>query len=135
MLRDRDLFDGPTEITREDGDSSVVVVFSDRPAHLSGTFQKPGGAPISDIFVIVFSASPKFWTRGSRRVQAVRPSIEGRFMFTDLPPGDYPLGVLMDVDQDEWQDPLILQNIAAQCVKVSVVAGQTTVQDFRFGGG
>ena len=84
--------------------------------------------------MIAYSTDQKFWVSRSRRVQAVRPGVDGRFLFGDLPPGEYFLGAVMDVDQDEWLDQGFLDGLVATSVKVTIGEGEKKTQDLRIGG-
>ena len=132
---ERDLLDGLIEIGRETSMAPVVVTFSDRRSELSGTLQAQTGTPASDVFVIAYAADRKFWGPHARRVQAVRPGVDGRFAIKDLPPGDYLLAALTDVDQDEWQDMAFLEGLVPASIKVTIAEGEKKVQDLRIAGG
>jgi hypothetical protein len=133
MLGDRDLFDSPTDITREMGNVPLVITYSDRPTEISGTLQTDAGAPSSDVFVIAYSTDHRFWVARSRRVQAVRPGVDGRFVFNALPPGDYLLGAVTDVDPDDWLEPGFLDRLTAASVKVTLGEGEKRVQNLAMG--
>jgi hypothetical protein len=132
MLGDRDLFDGPADISGA-RDATVDVVFTDNASELSGRLVTPSGAAISDVFIIAFAADRSQWGRETRRVQAVRPDNNGRFVFTGLPPGEYLLGAVTDIDQGEWQDVAFLERLAAVSAKVSIAEGEKKTQDIRIG--
>lgn len=129
---DRDLLDGTIEVGRDDI-SGVQVTFTDRRTELSGTLQSSSGAPVTDVFVIAFAADRRHWRANVRRVQAVRPGSDGRFTIKDLPPGEYLLGAVTDVDGDEWQDPGFLERLVPASIKLSIADGEKKVQDLRIG--
>jgi hypothetical protein len=113
----------------------AVLTMSDRHTELSGRLQTPTGQPASDVFVIAFSADRRMWGAGARRVRAVRPAVDGVFSIADLPPGDYLLGAVTDVDADEWQRPAFLEQLAPASIKITLGEGEKRVQDLRLGGG
>jgi hypothetical protein len=133
MLGQRDLLDGVFELTRADSGGKLVVTFSDAAAELSGTLETTAGAPVSDVFVIAFGAERRFWGPGARRVKAVRPGVDGRYAIAGLPPGDYLIAAVTDVDADEWQDPAFLDRLVPAAVKISIAEGEKKVQDLRLG--
>lgn len=135
MAGDRDLLDGMNDFTRDVPSGTVIVTFSDRHTELSGTLQTRAGAPASDVFVIAYAADRKYWNAGSRRVRAVRPDVDGRYSIKDLPQGDYLLGAVTDIDQDEWFAPGFLDALEGSSTKVSIAEGGNTVQNLRLGGG
>jgi Carboxypeptidase regulatory-like domain len=129
----RDLFDGDLEITRAMASDRLLVTYSDQHSELSGTLQTPAGAPASDVVVIAFATDRSLWGSGARRTRAARPAADGRFEMTLLPPGDYFLAALTDVDQDEWQDPGFLDRVIPSAIKISIAPGEKKVQDLRLG--
>jgi hypothetical protein len=132
---DRDLLDRLVEVGVGSPSMSAVLAMSDRHTELSGRLQTPTGQPASDVFVIAFSADRRMWGAGARRVRAVRPAVDGVFSIADLPPGDYLLGAVTDVDADEWQRPAFLEQLAPASIKITLGEGEKRVQDLRLGGG
>ncbi len=68
--------------------SGVAVTLTDRRTELTGTLQSASGQPAVEYFVIAFSQDPRHWRVGARRSLSTRPATNGRFAFTDLPPGE-----------------------------------------------
>jgi hypothetical protein len=132
---DRDLLDRLIEVGVGSPTMGAVLAMSDRHTELSGRLQTPTGQPASDVFVIAFSADRRMWGPGARRVRAVRPGVDGLFSIADLPPGDYLLGAVTDVDADEWQRPAFLEQLAPASIKITIGEGEKRVQDLRLGGG
>ena len=129
LFAGRDLFDTDIEITRAAAAGRLEVLFSDRQAEVSGSLETATGAPASDLFVIVFPADRTQWGRALRRVKTVRPGVDGRFTIGQLPPGDYQLAALADVDQDDWQDPAFLDRLLPSSLKISLVLGEKKYTD------
>lgn len=111
-----------------------TLTFTDRPAEVAGALQNAAGRPAPDYFVILFAADRKYWTPGSHRVMATRPGSDGKFSVRGLPPGDYYLGALTDVEPGEWFDPAFLARLVAASVKVTAIDGQVTTQNLKIGG-
>ena len=130
MVDGLDLLDSPI-----DGPAvnlaGVTVTLTNKPTELSGTLQSASGQPAAEYFIVVFSQDRRHWHAGARRSQSTRPATNGRFQFTDLPPGDYFLAALTDLDPNGWQDPSFLEQAVQAAIKLTVVEGQTTVQDVR----
>ena len=133
MLDGRDLADGHVDVTPGMNLSGVVVTFTDRHPELSGTLQTAGGEAVSDVFVIAYSADRSHWGPGTRRVQAVRPGIDGRYTIVGLPPGQYLLAALTDVDEGDWQDPAFLEQLVPGSIPIAIGEGERKVQDLRVG--
>ena len=133
MQGDHDLLEGQVDLTRG-MTAPITVTLSDRRAELSGVLQSATGAPASDVFVIAFAADRKLWGSSSRRVQAVRPDANGRYVFANLPAGDYLVSAVADVDPDEWQDPAFLEKLVGASARVTIAEGEKKIFDLRLGG-
>lgn len=132
-LAGRDVGEQPLAVHGDVG--GVVVTFTDRVSQISGRLQQASGVPASDHHVIVFPADRALWTsRPSPRIQAVRPSLDGNYIIRSLPPGEYLLVAIVDVETGEWGDPAFLQQIAPSSVRLSLAEGEQKVQDLRVGG-
>ena len=66
----------------------------------------------------------------SPRILQTRPSSDGRFIFR-LPPGEYLIGAVTDVEQNEWFEPAFLETVAAASIKLSLGEGEKKVQHIR----
>jgi hypothetical protein len=130
----RDLLDRIIEIRPGSPSMNVVVSMSDRHTELSGTLRTSTGQPGADVFVIAFSTDRTMWGPGARRVRAVRPDADGHFSMPDLPPGDYLLGAVTDIDPDDWQNPAVLDQLVPASVNVTIGEGEKKVQDLQVGG-
>jgi uncharacterized protein (DUF2141 family) len=131
ILRGQDLLDVPLEIDSGGDLPTAVLTFSDRRSELTGTLQTSSGGPAPGYFVVVFSQDRMFWAPESRRVKSARPATDGRFTITDLPPGDYLIAALTDVDPDEWQTPAFLDQLVPAAIKVTIAPGARVTQDIR----
>ena len=83
--------------------------------------------------MIVFARDQTYWTPQSRRIQAKRPSSDGRFTFPNLPPGDYLVAAVTDVEQGEWYVPAFLTDVAQSAIPVKVAESEKKVQDIKVG--
>jgi len=133
IVGNRDLLDRTIEVRPGSPSMNVVVSMSDRHTELSGTLRTSTGQPAADVFVIAFSSDRTMWGPAARRVRAVRPGADGRFSMPDLPPGEYLLGVVTDIDPDDWQNPAVLEELVPTSVKVAIGEGEKKVQDLQLG--
>ena len=101
----------------------------DRATDLSGTVRDGVGNPIGNATVIVFSTDPQFWRSQSRRIQAVRTSASGSYRMHGLPPGNYQVIAVDDVESGEWYDPTYLQSIKDRAHSLSLDEGETKMLD------
>jgi Carboxypeptidase regulatory-like domain len=135
MWNGRDLLDAPVRIAQGQDVSGVTLVLSDRRTELSGTLVTPAGAAVSDVFVLVYPADAALRLPHARRIAAVRPDSSGRYIFRNLPAGDYLLCALRDVDEGEWNDPGFFDPLVPASLKITLADGEQKVQDLRLGTG
>jgi hypothetical protein len=112
---------------------TVVLTLTDRHSSLSGAFQDATGRATSAITVLVFPTNPAWWGETSRRVRVQRPGTDGKYSFVDLPPGDYVLAAVTDMEPDAWRDPAFLRSLVAGGVPVTIGEGEQKTQDLRIG--
>jgi hypothetical protein len=112
---------------------TVVLTLTDRHSSLSGVFQDATGRATSDVTVLVFSTNPAWWGETSRRVRVQRPGTDGKYSFVDLPPGDYVLAAVTDIEPDAWRDPAFLRSLVVSGVRVTIGEGEQKTQDLRIG--
>lgn len=111
VVNGQDVLDRPLDLKQSASDA--VVTFSDRASELSGTvLDAQEQRPLSNGHVVVFGSDPASWFFNSRRVAAARPDERGRYIISNLPPGDYFITVSGDLEQWEWFDPEVLQPLA-----------------------
>jgi hypothetical protein len=77
------------------------------------------------------------WSQRSRRLRVpVRASTEGKFRFTNLPPGEYYMAALTDFEPNDYYNPTFLDQVAAAgAIKITLAEGEKKVQDLRIAGG
>jgi hypothetical protein len=85
--------------------------------------------------ILVFSTDRATWYPQSRRMRPpTQPGSDGMFRFTGLPPGEYYLAAVTDLEQGDWGDPGFMDQVAAASIKISLGEGEKKVQDIRIGG-
>ena len=131
----KDTLDFPLEVKPGENVSNVNVEFTDKFTDLKGTIQSPLGQPTSDFTVIIFPVDSRYWVPLGRRIRSARPSTDGKFSFNGLPPGDYRIAAVTDVEPGGWNDPALLQQLMNASLPVRLVEGQPVVQDLRVSGG
>ena len=93
-----------------------------------------GGRPATEYYILAFSSDRAHWMPGSRRIRMTRPGTDGAFTVKGLPPGEYFLAALLDLETGEWNDPTLLEQIVKSAVKITLREGETTTQNYRMGG-
>ncbi|HEY6356867.1 MAG TPA: carboxypeptidase-like regulatory domain-containing protein, partial [Vicinamibacterales bacterium] len=126
----RDSLDFPFEVVGDRDIADAVLTVTDKFTDLSGSVMDSGGKPIYDATVIAAAADPQYWTPGSRRIVTSRPGPQGRYEFRNLPPGDYDLAVVMDLEPGGQFDPDFLKTLTTG-VRVTLSEGGKLTQDLR----
>ena len=131
MYEGRDLLDGPLTVAAGVDLPGVVITFTDRHTEVGGMLQTPAGLAATDYSVIVFPADRALRVNGSRRIRSTRPASDGQYRFTDLPPGDYVVAALTDVDMKDLGDAAFLESVASAGLKLTLSEGEKKKQDLR----
>jgi hypothetical protein len=131
VVEGQDSLDFPFEVKGSQGVTGAVITFTDQQSELSGTITDQQGQPAPGFTLIAFSSDERFWTPQSRRVRTTRPATDGRFTFTNLPPGDYGLAAVEDIEPGSWFDPEVLKQFDAASLRVTLSPGEKKVQSVR----
>jgi hypothetical protein len=127
----RDVMDTPLELRASEDPGTVTVTMTDRVAIVSGTLMDSSSRATADYTVVAFPTDSTLWLPQARRIQATRPSTDGRYMIRGLPPGDYGLAVISDVETGQWYDPAWLKSVTGQAVGFTLSDGQHLIKDVR----
>ncbi len=92
-------------------------------AQVAGRLRDRAGQPATELYMVLFARDPQAWTPPSRRVFGVRPDQNGRYVFPDVPAGDYLMAGLSGIDAGDWFDPAMLAKLAANASPVTVRRG------------
>jgi hypothetical protein len=131
LIGGTDVSDLPIELKAGQNVDNVTVVLTDRTTELSGTVRDGKGTGLSALTVIAFSTEEQHWRPQSRRIATARTDQSGAFKLRNVPPGDYYLVAVDDVDQGEWFDPAFLEKVRSGATKISISEGEKKVQDLR----
>jgi hypothetical protein len=133
VLGGRELLDDLLVVTpdqREDI-TGVVLTFSDRRTAITGTLQTPAGAPAPEYFIVVFPTERRWWRPDGRRLAFARPATDGQFVLRDLPPGEYYIAALTDLDTATWHTPAFLDQVVPGALTLVLGENETRTQDLR----
>src|SRR5579862_1471899 len=104
-LNGRNLSDVPFELRPNENLSGVTIAFTDNTTEISGTLFDTAGRPAPDYYVFAYPADRARWVAGSRGTgRPVRPDSSGKYTISNLPPGEYYICALPDVDQNSMND-------------------------------
>ena len=130
-INGRDTLDGVFELRA--GADDAVVTFTDKATELTGTVQDAAGQPAPEYHIVVFSADKSHWVPTSRRIRYVRPGADGKFQVPNLPPGEYLVAAVNDIEPGEWFDPAVLDQLSRTAIALALVEGEKKVQDLKLG--
>ncbi|HKW01683.1 MAG TPA: carboxypeptidase-like regulatory domain-containing protein [Vicinamibacterales bacterium] len=123
--------DFPFEVRPGTDVSDATVTFTDKPTEITGTLFDAAGRPTPKYFIMVFSTDRTMWRANSRRVRYVRPGNTGEFRLAGVPPGEYYVCALTDLDFYEMYSSEFLDPLAAAAMKMTLAAGEKRVQDLK----
>jgi hypothetical protein len=135
VINGKDVTDVPVAIVAGSPVGDVVVSLTDRLTEVSGLLEDTNGRPAIGHSVIALVTDRAFWRPGSRRIQEVRPATDGRFTVTGLPPGEYALAAVTDVQPGELQDLAFLGRLLAMTpIRITLHEGEKKTQNLRLAG-
>jgi hypothetical protein len=135
MLNGKDTQDFPLEVRPNEDVPGLVLTFTDQPTEVSGMLQDSSGKPAPGYFIVVLSTDRQFWQQGSRRVVQTRPASDGKFTVRGLPPGEYFICALTELDPTLLYDPAFLEQVASASYKITLAEGEKKTQDLKLAGG
>ncbi len=126
-----DVLDFPLELEPDTNAPAVTLQFGDRNTDLKGVLTDAMGAATSDYSVVIFPEDQRYWVPFARRMRSTRPATDGKFAFVGLPPGEYRIAAVTDVETGEWLDPEFLRQLLPASISVRLADGQQVTQDIR----
>jgi Carboxypeptidase regulatory-like domain len=118
----RSLLDVPVDFTGGEDLRDVVIVMTDRTAAVTGSVSSGSQTPLpASLSVLVFPDN----ALQARRARWLRPDQLGRFVVTDLSPGDYLVAAAADVDDLQWQNAAYLNRFRSAATRVVIGDGET----------
>jgi len=113
--------------------TDAVITITDQISVLNGRLESSGVT--ADYTMILFATDSAKWRPLSRRILTSRVAGDGTYAFPNVPPGDYWLAPVDDVEPGDWFDWSFLQRIEPTAIKVTIGEGEKKTQDLRVGGG
>ena len=107
------------------------VIFTDKIASLAGTVRDRKSAPVEGLTIIAFPQDEKRWQPQSRQIVTARSDKTGAYRINMLPPGDYFVVAVDDVEQGEWFDPGFLERVKDAATKLTIGEGEQRTEDLK----
>ena len=115
--------------------NGIEIELTNRSTTISGTVVNTRGEALKDYTVVIFPDEPSKWVLPMNRYTAsARPDQEGRFRFSNLPPGTYNAIAVEYVAQGEWTDPEWLARAAKLATRLTLDEGATKTLDLKLSG-
>jgi hypothetical protein len=122
----------PFEVTAGSRLDGLIATYTDRRTSLSGTVKNEIGEPVFAHTLVVFPADRRAWHAAmANRLRIVQPDSAGKYAIADLPPGEYLVGLVRDLDPAAFLLAETLESLAAGAVRVRLSEGSPTVQDLQ----
>ena len=130
VFKGQDITDTPFDFGAGGSFRDIEVVISALGATATGRVTDGRGAPIADCTVLVFSTSRDRWFDGSRWLKAERPSENGAFTATGLPPGEYWVAAIERPDRTVERgivtpDRDLLDSLSSRAVRITLGEGES----------
>lgn len=110
----------------------LVITLTDRVTEIAGRLIDASDRPVSEYLVLVFPADRRLWALGAERLRApVHTATDGLYAVGGLPPGDYYLAALTDVEPWDHLDPDFLELLVPGAIRITLADGERKRQDLR----
>lgn len=126
----QDVLELPFEISGDRNVTGVEITVTDRTTEVVGTLTDAAGNPLGNQLVAIAPTNQQQWIPGSRRIVTATTGPYGRFTLR-VPPGDYVVGPIGDVESGSQYDPQVLGLLMATGSRVTVTEGDSAQRDFR----
>jgi protocatechuate 3,4-dioxygenase beta subunit len=134
-INGEDVTDKGVEFKPGEDVSGVEIELTNRTTAISGAVTDDRGQTQKDFTVVVFAEDETKWVMPQNRWTASsRPDQEGRFKFSNLPPGAYFAIAVEYVAQGEWSDPEWLARAAKRATRFTLDEGATKTLDLKLSG-
>ena len=129
-LSGQDIMELPFDVAGDRNVTGVEITVTDKTTEVFGTLTDAAGNPLGNRQMAIAPIDQQQWVPGSRRIATASTGPYGRYTFR-VPPGDYAVGPVDDLESGLQYDPQVLSLLIATGSRVTVTEGSTTQRDFR----
>ena len=129
IVNNADTVDVPFTVRTDVG--GAVITFTDRPTELTGSLLDTNGKPALEYFIVVFSVERSLWTPQSRWIRYARPGNTGSYRIAGLPPGEYHVCAMTDLEPDQLYSAGYLEPLVPASIKLRLADGEKKIQDLK----
>jgi uncharacterized protein (DUF2141 family) len=131
MVGMQDTLDVPLDFTGDRDVTDAVITVTDKTSELTGTLTDAAGRPAFDYSILAVTTDQRLWMAGSRRIMVAQLGLDGTYTFRNLPPGDYMVAAIADLEPGGQYDPELLRSLAGASLRVTVTEGAKATQNIR----
>ena len=131
----QDVTDKGVEFKPGEDVSGIEIELTNRTTSINGGVTDDKSQPLKDFTVVVFAEDATKWALPlTRWTASSRPDQDGRFKFSNLPPGAYYAIAVEYVAQGEWSDPEWLARAAKKATRFTLDEGTAKTLDLKLAG-
>jgi hypothetical protein len=110
----------------------VEIVVTNQVTELSGAVTDQRGRPVGDCVIVVFAEDETLWTHPlGRYTLTSRPDQDGRYILSNLPPGDYLAAAVDYLDTNAGLDPELLAELREVAAPIRIASGERKSADLK----
>lgn len=125
----RDITDVALAIVQGQRIKDVEITLTDVITGLTGRVHDAAGTELSNYMVLIFPVDRTLWRPLSRYILATYTDAEGQYRLASLPPGEYRVAAVDDVEESEMYDRETLDQASLRSVPLTLTSGVLATLD------
>jgi hypothetical protein len=119
-LDGNDVTDEVFTLTGNEVVRGLEIVLTTEAADVTGTIAGASGEPCGTCTAIAFAEDPQRWRHPSRFIHAGKPDQQQVFRLRGLPPEQYLIAAVEEVEDSEWLDPEFLDRLRSHAERLDL---------------